>query len=334
MKIYLLPSDNLFDFVLKLAEDGSVFYPKLEDRATHLVRFDKDKKFEPDFTHIRTAETVKHILFPSRDVVATFPKDEKRKGEKQFLLGVKACDLRGVEVYDRVFLKTDPVDPFYRLKRENTLIISADCPEPDDYCFCNLVGLHPYGETVCDINITEVSNGFVFEPVSPQGEKLVQAHAKLFEEASADDLKEREKLRREAQKTLGKVNEKEFSKDLPDRVESSDRRTMHKARENCVECYGCLHCCPTCYCFLLSDFKKAKTVERVRTWDACYYPAYARVGGGANPRSNLDERFWNRFNCKFNYFHKYEGIYACAGCGRCYRGCSGKIDIREILWQW
>jgi len=83
----------------------------------------------------------------------------------------------------------------------------------------------------------------------------------------------------------------------------------------------------------LSDYKRGKDVERVRTWDACYYSAYARVGGGANPRGKLDERFWNRFECKFNYFYQYEQMYACSGCGRCFRGCSGKIDIREILWN-
>lgn len=334
MKTYLLPSDNLLDFVLKLSEDGSVFYPCREAQSTHLEVFDGDKKFEPDFAHIRTAETVKHLLFPSRDVVATFPQDGKIKAEKQYLFGVKACDLRGIDVYDRVFLHADPVDPFYKLKRENTTLISADCPEPEDCCFCNLVGLHPYGETICDINMTEVSNGLLFEARSPKGDKLIQAHERFFRDASGDDLKERDKRRREAEKTLSKINEKEFSRDLSRHVENSDRATMHRARNDCVECYGCLHCCPTCYCFLLSDFKKAKTLERVRTWDACYYPAYARVGGGANPRSDLDERFWNRFNCKFNYFHKYEGMYACSGCGRCYRGCSGKIDIREILWQW
>jgi hypothetical protein len=305
----------------------------MEGSKAHLVRFEEDRSFEPAFHAIRTAENVKHFLFPSRDVVAKFPKDKRTKSKKQFIFGMKNCDLRGIEVYDRVFLKSDPVDPGYKQKRESTVFISADCPQPEDCCFCNLVGLHPYGEQICDINITPVERGYVFEPFSESGKKLVEAYEDLFTECTKDDEKEREKMRASAAKKLDAINQKAFKETLCQAVAGADRKTQHNGRTDCIECYSCLHACPTCYCFLLSDYQKGKEYERVRTWDACYYPAYARVGGGANPRSELDQRFWNRFQCKFNYFKEYEGFYACSGCGRCYRGCSGKIDIREILWK-
>lgn len=333
MKTYLLPSNRISDFITRLAEDGSVFYPVLEEDKAHFVKFDKDKKYEPNFRKIRAVENIKHFLFPSRDVVAIFPKDVHRAPEKQYLLGVKNCDLRGVEVYDRVFLNWEPTDPFYKEKRDNTIIISADCPEPEDTCFCNLVGLNPYGEAVSDINVTEVSSGCLFEVFTPHGEEVVERLKDLLKEASTEDKNDREKIRRNALQKLAQINDKSFTKDLTHRVEHADKRLKHDVRKDCVECHGCLHTCPTCYCFLLSDYKRGKDVERIRQWDACYYAAYARVGGGANPRSTLDDRFWNRFQCKFNYFQQYENIYACSGCGRCYLGCSGKIDIREILWR-
>lgn len=334
MKTYLLPSDKLLEFVTKLAEDGSVFYPVLEDNNTHLVKFDKEQEFEPNFEKIRTAENIKHFLFPSRDVVAKFPKDARAKPGKQYLFGVKSCDLRGIDVYDKVFLDWEPVDPVYKQRRENTIIISADCPEPEDCCFCNLVGLNPYAENICDISFTQISSGLLFDVFTKGGERVINKMQDLFKEVSKEDKNERDKIRKGAVKKLNKINEKPFKDDLPDRVERVDKKVMHNAREDCVECFGCLHACPTCYCFLLSDYKKGKDIiERVRTWDACYYAAYARVGGGANPRSELNERFWNRFQCKFNYFHQYENMYACSGCGRCIRGCSAKIDIREILWK-
>jgi sulfhydrogenase subunit beta (sulfur reductase) len=329
MKLYLLPLDNLYDFILKLSQDGLVFYPTFDGNKTHLIKFDKNNEFLPDFEKIRTAENIKHLLFPSRDIVATFPRDVQKKSSPQYLFGVKSCDLRGVDVYDKVFLKSEPVDPFYKAKRENTVFISADCPQPEDCCFCNLVGLNPYGEAICDINITQISTGLLFEVFTKRGEDLVKKAQELFNEASKEDQKEREKIRANAIKELAKINEESFKDDLPKRIEGASNEIQHEARRDCVECHACLHVCPTCYCFLLSDYKSGKNIERVRTWDTCYYAAYARVGGGANPRSKLDERFWNRFQCKFNYFHQYEGIYACSGCGRCYRGCSGKIDIRE-----
>ncbi len=333
MKYYLLPSDNLRNFVAKLAEDGSVFYPVFEDNNAHLLKFDKNKTFEPNFEKIRTAENIKHFLLPSRDVVAKFPKDEEKKPEKQYLLGIKNCDLRGIDVYDRVFLNWEPIDPAYKKRRENSIIISADCPEPEDCCFCNLVDLKPYVENMCDINCTQLSSGLFFDVFTKRGEEIIKKMPSLFKSATEEDQKERDDIRKLAMKKLSKINEKSFKKDVPERVEKADKKVMNDARKDCVECFACLHACPTCYCFLLSDYKRGKDVERVRTWDACYYAAYARVGGGANPRSKLNERFWNRFQCKFNYFHQYEGMYACSGCGRCFRGCSGKIDIREILWN-
>ncbi|HEC77770.1 MAG TPA: hypothetical protein ENI34_01335 [candidate division WOR-3 bacterium] len=333
MKLYLLPSDKILDFVAKLSEDGLVFYPVSEDDKTHLVKFDKDKEFEPDFEKVRTAENIKHFLFPSRAVVAKFPKDTAVKAKKQYLFGIKNCDLRGVDIYDRVFLNAEPVDPLYKKKRENTILISADCPEPEDCCFCNLVGLNPYAEAVCDLNFTKIDSGLLFEAFTKKGEKIIDDNSALFKEATKEDEKERSRIRKNAVKKLNKINEKPFKEDLAERLEKVDEKFKHEIREDCVECFACLHACPTCYCFLLSDYKKGKEFERVRTWDVCYYAAYARVGGGANPRSSLDERFWNRFLCKFDYFKAYEGIYSCSGCGRCYRGCSAKIDIREILWK-
>jgi len=333
MKHYLLPSDNLENFIAKLEEDGSVFYPVLEDNNAHFVKHEKEKTFEPNFGKIRAAENIKHFLFPSRDVVAKFPKDVAGEVKKQYLFGVKNCDLRGIDVYDKIFLNWEPTDPVYKKRRENTLIVSADCPEPEDCCFCTLVGLNPYGESICDINFTQVSSGLLFEVFSKHGEEVVAKASNLFKEATQDNKKERETIRKNAIKKLSKINSKSFKEDIPERVEKADKKVKNNARKDCVECFACLHICPTCYCFLLSDYKRGKDVERVRTWDACYYSAYARVGGGANPRGKLDERFWNRFECKFNYFYQYEQMYACSGCGRCFRGCSGKIDIREILWN-
>lgn len=333
MKLYLLPSDNLLSLVTQLSKTGSVFYPEQQGGKAHFVGFDQGKPFEPVFSSIRTVENLKHFLFPSRDVVATFPKDIRPSAEKQIIIGVKSCDLRGVDVYDRVFLMNDPIDPGYKQKRESTVLLSADCPEPEDCCFCNLVGLHPYGQAICDINMTIVDRGYVFETFTKAGERLINEHSKLFTECTKEDQKRREQTRAAAEKKLAAINKGPFCEDLAARVANVDQRLQHEVRKECVECHACLHACPTCYCFLLSDHHKGKEYARVRTWDACYYAAYARVGGGANPRSELDQRFWNRFQCKFNYFKQYEGFYACSGCGRCFRGCSGKIDIREILWK-
>jgi len=334
MNFYLLPPEKVFDFFTILSEDGVVFYSIVENNSAHLIKFDKDREFKPNFIKIRTAENIKHFLFPSREVLSKFPRDIQIKRARQYLFGMKNCDLRGIDVYDRVFLKWEPIDPFYKERRDNTIIISADCPEPEDCCFCNLVGLNPYGEGICDINFTPTSSGLLFEVFTQRGERIIKKAGNLFRSPGKDDEKERDINRKAAIKQLETNNQKPFDINLPEVIEKADKNVIRNARDECVECFACLHGCPTCYCFLLGDYKKGDNeMVRVRTWDTCYYAAYARVGGGANPRSKLDERFWHRFQCKFNYFYQYEKFYACSGCGRCYRGCSALIDIRKILWQ-
>ncbi|MEO0078746.1 MAG: 4Fe-4S dicluster domain-containing protein, partial [candidate division WOR-3 bacterium] len=155
----------------------------------------------------------------------------------------------------------------------------------------------------------------------------------LMQPATEAQMTTRASSRRAAVETLGRLNPKPLNPDLSravaDRLGDEQFWTRHAA--GCVECYGCLMGCPTCYCFLLYDRAKEAGLERTRVWDACYEAAYARVGGGANPRAEFLRRFANRFDCKFNQFRNDHGFYACSGCGRCYRACMGKIDIRKVL---
>jgi Fe-S oxidoreductase len=83
----------------------------------------------------------------------------------------------------------------------------------------------------------------------------------------------------------------------------------------------------------LYDQAKEQGLDRTRVWDACYEAAYARVGGGANPRAEFIRRFANRFDCKWKEFKRDHGMYACSGCGRCLKACMGKIDIRNVLGE-
>jgi len=330
MNIYLLTSENLIEFIKRLTKLAPVFLPYLENGRAHLKKYDFESN-PPDFSKIRTAQNIKHFFFPSRDIVARFPAKIELRTRPIVLMGVKNCDLRGIEVYDRVFLNWQPVDNIYKERRENTIIVSADCPEPQDTCFCNFVGLKPYVDKISDLNVTVVKSGYLFEVFSEKGQNLINENRELFVEADKEIINEREVIRKKAVERLETINKKRIKENIYELVEKADKVTIRNARNECVECFACLHSCPTCYCFLLSDYKRVENVERIRSWDACYYAAYARVGGGANPRSKIDERFWNRFQCKFNYFYQYEKFFACSGCGRCFVGCSAKIDIREIL---
>ncbi len=156
---------------------------------------------------------------------------------------------------------------------------------------------------------------------------------------------------------MARINPKPWNPDLPGAIAAKmhDESFWRRHADKCVECFGCLMGCPTCYCFLLYDQAReerneerrvrneessvfrppssvlVKGLDRTRVWDACYEAAYARVGGGANPRAEFIKRFANRFECKWKEFKTDHGMYSCSGCGRCFKACMGKIDIRKVL---
>ena len=341
MSIQFLAQSSQSEWIESLSRDATLFFPALTKDQVHWQCLDpatpgKDDDAPWALGHIRAAEPVKSFFFTPREKVAEMPgKLEPAAPGKRVLFGAKACDIVALRVHRKMYLEQEFKDEFYRGRRENTLIIVADCPVPEDSCFCNLVHGRPYAtdddRDEGDVALSVVEGGWLLEPLSDAGDKLV-ALARTTPATEAQ-LAAREASRQTAAKRLAETNPKQFAPDTPARIwkRVQDDAFWSRHAADCVECYGCLMACPTCYCFLLYDKAKNQGMERTKVWDACYIAAYARVGGGANPRAEFVKRFYNRFFCKFSHFPTWQKMPACSGCGRCYKVCMGKIDIRKVL---
>jgi ferredoxin len=251
---------------------------------------------------------------------------------RQVVFGLKSCDVHAMRVHRRVLLDGEFADPFYAARAAATLLVAADCPEPAGSCFCNLAGLLPHVGERADLAVSVVADGLLVEALTEAGEELLQP-AELFHAATEAQLAERERSRAAAVAKLAAANPEPWKETLPAAIAArmGDEQFWRRHAATCVECFGCLMACPTCYCFLLCDLAEAGTVRRSRVWDACYEAAYTRVGGGANPRGEFLKRFANRFECKYKEFHNDHGFFACSGCGRCVGVCMGRIDVRRVL---
>lgn len=357
MPFFFLAKDRIGVWAVRLAEEYAVFFPGVIENRVHFHKLNLASEdggiVQPPWAldRIRAVEPVKAFLFSARETVASFPShDSEAKARKQIIFGVKNCDLMPLKVHQKMFLEREFVDPFYKQRLAATVIISADCPKPEKSCFCNLLGLTPYPENDGDINLSVLEDGFLVEPLSVIGRELVFGRDKPFRPATDVEVDERDRLRRDAVAQLKEINPKPWRKDLPDAIEQKkDERFWRDASRDCVECYGCLTTCPTCFCYLLYDQASGKAAgvsgssdksdrsdisfDRVKVWDACYYQGYARVGGGANQRPKMWERFRNRFHCKWMNCTRDWSFHSCSGCGRCWVGCMGKIDVRNILGQ-
>jgi NAD-dependent dihydropyrimidine dehydrogenase PreA subunit len=338
MENYFLSKEGVQFFFLRLYTQGVVFYPAIENYpplardTTYWRKFDPAAKAEVTLDRIRTAESCRPFFLPFKERVASLGEVLKKEIPNQILVGVKACDLYPLQTEDKIYREGDFVDPFYVERRNKTVLISTDCPYPEDCCFCTTMGLAPYIESGSDLNIGFAEKGYLLEPLSDAGVKIIETCKDLFSQATSRDLSYRDAYRKRATAQLAATNPEPLKADLALRIKGNLDNDFWLAHgKDCVECYACEQICPTCFCFLLFDQAKDTTIERVRVWDHCYIQAYGRVGGGVNPRADFAKRFRNRIECKFSAFDENFKLYACSGCGRCIRGCTGRIDIRKIL---
>jgi len=285
----------------------------------------------------RPCEPLKSLVFRPREAFGALLEDSKAPAMgKRIVIGAKNCDISALRIHDFVFLQNEPADPYYKEARDNTLLVSADCANPCDVCFCTAVGEQPYPNKGFDINLSVLSQGCLIETGSAQGDAAVAAIPKMLGPASDALVKERDAQREAVTKRVADQAARKGLKsgmDFRKAVKATGENALWEAfARDCVECGACNFTCCTCHCFLLADgFDAQKKASRIRNWDACLYLNFARVAGGANPRKHRAERLYNRFEKKFVFFPEVLKTYACDGCGRCAEACTGKIDIRDVL---
>ncbi|HNS31873.1 MAG TPA: 4Fe-4S dicluster domain-containing protein [bacterium] len=302
-------------------ENGSsLFYGKADAFNYADIVYDRARPVEP----------LRMFLLPFRERVVPEPE----KIPDIVVMGAAACDLKGLEILDNVFLKSEYKDQNYAKRRNKTLLISFDCLAPYPTCFCELVGVHPYPEAGFDINISLSEEGILADVGSEKGMAFIGNDQKFFQ-ASGEQVKKREEQRKKTVETLKESN-RSYDFTRIDRMKGLSQTELWKVPrevENCVQCGSCTNNCPTCVCFLLEDTGNSEMLKKNKVWDSCLFPGYARMAAGASPRATLYDRYSNRLLCKYWYMVENFGIKGCTGCGRCIAGCIGKIDKRAVITE-
>ena len=336
--LYYLSDRGLAELLEKLGKDKRVYLPAGEELEYHLEEAGSDGGREWQFTAVRSVEPLKAVLFPARqDTGGCFEAQSENGKEQQVVVGAKACDLASLRILDHVFLEGDFQDPDYKWRRDGLLIISGDCTDAKEVCFCTLFGAKPYPADGYDLNLSPVDGGYVVECGSDKGKKVIEEQGGLFGRVQEQQVKQREENRAALTKKVDeqiKAQGLTFGDKLGKLLQEKggpDVDLWTKYAATCVECAGCNFICPTCHCFLLCDMEEQQGFKRFRNWDSCQYKNFARVAGGANQRPRRAQRLHTRFEKKFKFFPERIGQFACTGCGRCVEACLGKIDLREIL---
>jgi sulfhydrogenase subunit beta (sulfur reductase) len=325
---------ELRPFLDALAQEMELYVPKMSGAHYVYNRYDSSAKVPIEFNNIRTCTPAKEFLFPLRELAAVYPQPFEPGNIKPFaVFGLKQCDLRSIEILDKVFKEAEYEDPLYVSRREKMFIISSDCTQPADSCFCNVLGGKPFAQNGFDLNVSQVNDQFIIEVGSQKGKDFIEKHSGLFTKASDSLIAERDKIRIDTEKQLEQNNaDLKFDSPVNEIVENSrDSVVYDEEAKTCVECQACTRVCPTCHCFYLYDTKQKDYFAKMKMWDSCMRIAYAEVAGGGNPRKALGDRLRHRFMHKFSYFLERYGIDMCVGCGRCVDAEAGEVDIRKVL---
>ena len=127
--MYKIAKDNLAALFQLIADNQELYLPVKNAGQTNYAAWTKEA--EVDLDTLKTVKSAKDAFFPQSENLYTVRKEnkklkiepEKLKEQNFVVFGMKACDVKGVEVLDKVFL-SDPVDSFYAARREHGTIVA------------------------------------------------------------------------------------------------------------------------------------------------------------------------------------------------------------------
>jgi ferredoxin len=253
------------------------------------------------------------------------------EGRRCAFVGVRACDLRAMEVQDRVFASDAYPDPRYASRRADALIVAVSCTEPGGTCFCASMGTGPRvaaGFDLALIEVTDQSHHFVVEVGSEAGAAILA----LVPNRPADPDETAEAVGRvEAAKgRMGRSMDITGLRDLL--AETLEHPRWDTVAERCLSCANCTLVCPTCFCSTVEDTADltGDHAERWRRWDSCFTADFSYLHGGS-VRSSTKSRYRQWLTHKLGTWHDQFGTSGCVGCGRCITWCPVGIDLTEEI---
>ena len=330
-KISLDKLDALF---AAIAEKDALYLPVDAKAGAKFEKWEDGKKLSDALNTVRSA---KDFFFPQTENLMDFKVegknieiiDTRSECEDFVVFGVRACDVKSFEVLDRVFL-AEPIDTYYKNRREHGVIMSMACTKPHETCFCHTFGIdaaEPEGDVVCH----KTDDALYMDAKTEKGEKLLAALEGVTEAADTAAVDEQKKTIRErlAKLPLAELSADSFGAGKTD--EFFNDPAWSELSQSCLGCGTCTFVCPTCQCNDIRDFNTGHGVKRFRCWDSCMYSDFTKMSAG-QPRLTQLERFRQRFMHKLVYYPtNNDGLFSCVGCGRCLSKCPIQMNIVKVM---
>jgi sulfhydrogenase subunit beta (sulfur reductase) len=247
--------------------------------------------------------------------------------EKQVIVGIHPCDINAILYLDAHF-SHGCGDPYFKTRRENTVLIALNCMQVSRNCFCSSVGAGPHLKALSgydmvltdfgDDYLVELKSGLSFEIFNLKGRKAGSAEWRL-------KTRKEEDLIKSIKKTVDVKGLDDLLMKNPDHPVWASM-----ADQRCLSCSNCVMVCPTCFCYDVVDETNMdlKEGKRFRQLDACQDFRFAAVYGG-NFRQLRASRLRQWVMHNLGYASQY-GRMKTVGCGRCITWCPTGIDLTEM----
>ncbi|MBQ7005328.1 MAG: 4Fe-4S dicluster domain-containing protein [Clostridia bacterium] len=318
-----------------IAETEQIYLPCEKGGQVNYARYEEGVKV--DLSTLKTVKSAKEVFFPQSETLYTMYKEGKKiritqqelQSEDFILFGVRGCDVKGIEVLDKVFLSA-PVDSFYSARRDHGTIVSLACGEPEESCFCTVFEVDPTSPAG-DVTAWIVGETLYWKANTEKGEALTEKCASLLSDSDCAEVEaEKSKISSilsqlpytnlSLESWHGEATKEKFSSDL--------WKELYKP---CLGCGTCTFVCPTCQCYDLKDYDTGNGIQKYRCWDSCMYSDFTMMAHGNNRTSQM-QRYRQRFMHKLVYFPaNNNGMYSCVGCGRCVDKCPASTNIVKVI---
>jgi sulfhydrogenase subunit beta (sulfur reductase) len=321
---------------LESAEDLPVGWKDISDAGSYRLERRDD---EARFGYALGPHSWKQFLFPpkirlwqaQRGADGFEVMEEPLDEAPLALIGVRACELHGIAIQDKVFLGGNYADRDYAARRKDAFIVAVNCFEPSGTCFCVSMGTGPKADAGYDLALTEILDGTHRLLVEVGTERGAEVFRELPARAAEPaDLEAAAASIDRATERMGRSVDATDLRGLLARNLESER--WDEVATRCLTCGNCTLVCPTCFCSSVEDVTDLTGVhaERTRSWDSCFSVDHSYIHGGSiRPSGRSRYRQW--LTHKFGTWYDQFDSSGCIGCGRCIAWCPVGIDVTEEL---
>ena len=333
--MYKIQKENLSALYAAIAAKNDLFLPV---KTAGQVNFGLwTEAADVAIETLKTVKSAKDIFFPQSESLYQVRRQEGKleiRGtdvcQTPFVVfGIRGCDVKGLEVLDKVFL-SEPVDSYYAARRQMGTVVSMACGRPETSCFCKVFGVdcaQPEGDVITWL----AGDDLYWQPKTEKGEALTAQLSQLLE--SADEMaveNEKQRIRAIVEKLpYSNLSLSKWGAAAADKNFNSP--VWEQLYSPCLACGTCTFVCPTCQCYDIKDYNTGSGVQRYRCWDSCMYSDFTMMAHGNNRNSQM-QRFRQRFMHKLAYFPaNNDGMFSCVGCGRCVDKCPSHLNIVKVI---